>query len=146
MKRISISLPENIADELDELLKNGGYSNRSEAVRDLIRKERAHVAITGSDPDQQAVAVVSYVYNHHQRQLASRMTQHQHNHCSIVVSLMHVHINAEDCLETVVLRGKISEVLLFAKSVISEPFVRNGEVNCIPAAAHEHDDKAVSAR
>lgn len=129
-QRITISLTDETAARLDALMLSGGYGNRSEAVRDLIREKTADDVTARGDGS--CVAVVSYVYNHHERQLAARMTNHQHEHGELVVSLMHVHVSREDCLETVFLRGPIREVMHFAKAILAEPGVCNGKVNCIP--------------
>lgn len=65
MKRITISLPDDVAQDLDALLKKRGGSNRSEAVRDLIRQEKAAAAAV--EGEGEAVAVVSYTFSHHER-------------------------------------------------------------------------------
>lgn len=136
MQRITISLPDDVARDLDALLKKRGGRNRSEAVRDLIRQEKA--AEAAAEGSGEAVAVVSYVFSHHERQLAARMTNHQHAHAGLVVSVMHVHVDEEDCLEAVFLRGPTKDVMRFAEAAIAEPGVRNGKVNCIPLAAGGH--------
>ncbi len=140
MKRITISLPDDVAQDLDALLKKRGGSNRSEAVRDLIRQEKAAAAAV--EGEGEAVAVVSYTFSHHERQLSARMTTHQHEHAGLVVSVMHVHIDEEDCLEAVFLRGAMKDVLRFAEAVIAEPGVRHGKFNLIPLDAdpklHSH--------
>ena len=131
MQRITISLPDAIAEDFDALVAERGYGNRSEAVRDMIRSAKALRAVEEGF-DGEAVAVVSYVYNHHERQLASRLTEHQHHHDELVVSLMHVHVNREECMETVFLRGPGPEICHLAQNIVVEPVIRNGSINFIP--------------
>ena len=90
---------------------------------------------TLSDPPSGAtcVAVVSYVYNHHERQLSMRLTQEQHEHGDLVISQMHAHIGHEDCMEAVFLKGTVAEVRAFADKLIAEPGIRHGSINIIPA-------------
>jgi CopG family nickel-responsive transcriptional regulator len=78
------------------------------------------------------VAVLSYVFDHHERQLSARLTGLQHDHHDLAVATMHAHISHEDCIETVILRGDSGEVESFARSVIAETGVRHGQVQLIP--------------
>ncbi len=136
MKRLTISMDDDLADALDRLIEQKGYENRSEAFRDMIRREAALERLGHNDSP--CVAVASYVYNHHERQLAARLTEHQHEHGSLVVSLMHAHLGMEECLETVFLKGRASEVRAFARALIAAPGVRHGQINLIPTDEHPH--------
>jgi nickel-responsive transcriptional regulator NikR len=100
MERFTISLDEKLASEFDRLIRERGYLNRSEAVRDMLRGKLDTLRLE----DQQApfcVASLSYVYNHHERDLAERLTELQHDHHDLVVASTHVHLDHENCLETV---------------------------------------------
>lgn len=134
MDRFTISLDENLAREFDGFLKARGYANRSEAVRDLIRHalESRRVYVQAAP---HCVASLSYVYNHHERQLAERLTEAQHHAHDLVVSTMHVHLDHDNCLETVILRGPTLEVRRFAEQMVAERGVRHGQLNLIPADA-----------
>ena len=79
------------------------------------------------------IACISYVYNHHERHLASRLTEEQHAHHDLTVSAMHVHLDHENCMETVILKGPTSAVLPLANSIIAQTGVRHGKVNIVPA-------------
>jgi len=131
MQRLTISLDDDLAEAFDELMRRRGYANRSEAVRDLLRRELGESRLsTGSVT--QCVGVLSYVFDHHERQLSSRLTSLQHDHHDLAIATLHAHISHEDCVETVILRGA-SEVLTgFAHSVIAETGVRHGHVHMIP--------------
>lgn len=143
MERFTISLDESLASQFDQLIANRAYSNRSEAVRDLIRG-----AIEGDHQRDQAkgycVANLSYVYNHHERELAERLTALQHDHHDLTVAAMHTHLDHENCLETVILKGITSEVRQFSDTLIAERGVRHGKLNIIALEAehhHAHDEQ-----
>lgn len=131
MERFTISLSDELAADFDQWIDARGYKNRSEAVRDLLRKE---IETKRLDQDQtiHSVATLSYVYNHHERNLAERLTAHQHEAHDLVVSSMHVHLDHDDCLETVFLRGFTQQIRNFAEKVTTETGVRHGALNLIP--------------
>jgi CopG family nickel-responsive transcriptional regulator len=129
MERITISLDESLAHEFDHLIARRGYENRSEAVRDLLRRElEAERVREGSG---HCVANLSYVYNHHERDLGERLTRTQHAHHDLCVSTMHAHLDHDACLETVILRGPVGAVREFAEAIIAERGVRHGSLNLI---------------
>jgi CopG family nickel-responsive transcriptional regulator len=131
MQRLTISLDDELAEAFDTLIQRRGYANRSEAVRDLLRRELGESDLS-SGTARQCVAVLSYVFDHHERQLSSRLTSLQHDHHNLAIATMHAHISHEDCVETVILRGATSEVKAFAQSVIAETGVRHGQIQLIP--------------
>ena len=130
MQRFTISLDDHLAHEFDALITARGYQNRSEALRDLLRAEleRQRQQRGGA---AHCVASLSYVYNHHQRDLAERMTALQHEHHPVHVATMHVHLDHDHCLETVILRGPTAAVQAFAGAAVAERGVRHGAVNLI---------------
>lgn len=130
MQRITLALTDDAAERFERFIRERGYTNRSEAFRDLLRQADAIERL--KDAAQPCAAVVSYVYNHHERQLAARMTEHQHEHGDVVHSVMHVHVSHEDCLEAIVLFGHAEKVTEVANRILAEPGVRNGRVNTIP--------------
>lgn len=145
MERITISLDESLAHEFDHLIARRGYATRSEAVRDLLRRElEAERASAGSG---HCVANLSYVYNHHERDLGERLTGAQHDHHDLCVATMHAHLDHEACLESVILRGPVTRVRSFADAIIAERGVRHGSLNVVsvelaggrhPHGPHEH--------
>ncbi|MBM3394084.1 MAG: nickel-responsive transcriptional regulator NikR [Betaproteobacteria bacterium] len=145
MERITISLDQDLAQAFDGLIRRKGYHNRSEAVRDMVRAS-LETSRLANDEAPYCVAVLNYAYNHHARTLAERITGLQHQHHDLVLSAMHVHLDHDNCLETVMLRGKTSRVRAFAQSLIAEPEVRHGQLNLIPVEVdrshshgHSHD-------
>ncbi|WP_018604481.1 nickel-responsive transcriptional regulator NikR [Uliginosibacterium gangwonense] len=131
MQRLTISLDDELADAFDELIRQRGYANRSEAVRDLLRRELGERDL-GTGAAKHCVAVLSYVFDHHERQLSSRLTDMQHDHHDLAIATMHAHISHEDCVETVILRGATEQIKAFAQGVIAETGVRHGQVQLIP--------------
>ena len=131
MQRFTISLSESLAAQFDELIHKKGYQNRSEAVRDMVRDLLRAEQLEG-DKSVHCVASLSYVYDHHARDLAERLTALQHQHHDLVLSAMHVHLDHDNCLETLILRGATAAVSAFANALIAEPQVRHGRVNLIP--------------
>ena len=141
MERITISLEAELAEAFDQWLGQRGYQNRSEAVRDLIRAQIAESrnAQAGS---QHCVANLSYVYNHHERDLAERLTALQHDHHDLTVATMHAHLDHDHCLESAILKGPAEAVQRFADALVAERGVRHGALNLVTVdvqnAAHSH--------
>ena len=139
MERITMSIDEQLAREFDAIIAARGYTNRSEAMRDLLRREVEDHRQQGSarDAASHCVASLSYVYNHHARDLAERLTEAQHDHHDLVVATMHVHLDHEHCLETVVLKGATAAVRAFAERTQAERGVRHGHINVISVEASD---------
>jgi CopG family nickel-responsive transcriptional regulator len=141
MERLTISMSDEFASELAVFMATNHYDNRSEAVRDLarlgLRQARLHDGVTG-----ECVATLSYVFDHHTRELAKRLTDTHHAHHELQVATMHVHLDHQNCLELAVLRGDSSAVREFSKAVIAERGVTHGQINFIPVMieteAHPH--------
>lgn len=142
MERITISLDAELAAEFDRLIAERGYQNRSEAVRDVLRAHLENARRQRGEATH-CVANLSYVYNHHERDLAERLTALQHGQHDLTVATMHAHLDHENCLESVVLRGPTASVRRFADALIAERGVRHGQLNLIDVevdsgAAHGH--------
>ena len=102
MERFTISLDDRLAEQFDGWIAKRSYSNRSEAIRDLLRAELGKTTLQAA-ATQHCVACLSYVFNHHERQLAERLATLQHDHYDLTISTMHAHLDHEHCLETVLL-------------------------------------------
>ncbi|MBP8133569.1 MULTISPECIES: nickel-responsive transcriptional regulator NikR [Zoogloea] len=145
MERFTISLDEDLAREFDALIAARGYSNRSEAVRDILRAQ-IEARRLASEEASHCIANLSYVYNHHERELAERVTQDQHEHHDLCVATLHAHLDHDNCMESVILRGPTSEVQAFAEALIAKPGIRHGALNLVTAEfrsqphSHSHAD------
>lgn len=130
MERFTISLDADLATEFDTLIKARGYSTRSEAVRDMLRNQLEAFRRERGEA-RHCVANLSYVYNHHERDLAERLTQLQHDHHNLAVSAMHAHLDHEHCIESLILRGPSAEVRDFANVLMAQRGVRHGQLNMV---------------
>jgi CopG family nickel-responsive transcriptional regulator len=130
MERFTISIDEDLAQEFDALIARRGYSNRSEAFRDLLRSHLESARLGGA-AGTYCVANLSYVYNHHERDLAERLTGLQHGHHDLTVATMHAHLDHDNCLESVILKGPTEQVRAFADALVAERGVRHGQVNVV---------------
>jgi CopG family nickel-responsive transcriptional regulator len=110
----------------DALMERKGYVNRSEAIRDLVRN--ALVEDQWSHGDEESVGTVTLVYDHHVRDLADKLTEHQHVHHQSIISALHVHLDHDNCLEVLVVRGKASEVRRLADEIIGTKGVKHGKL------------------
>jgi len=108
VERIGVSLDKNLLSLFDKLIAKQGYQNRSEAIRDLIRKCLSEEQL--AKPTTQAVAGVFLVYDHHSTKLSQKLVDLQHNHLLQVIASTHVHLDADNCLEVIILKGKVKEI------------------------------------
>jgi CopG family nickel-responsive transcriptional regulator len=137
MQRVTVTLDDDLMQELDRLTAMKGYQNRSEAVRDLVRAgiREAVVETAGSG---HCIAALVYVYDHAARELAKRLTQSFHEHHDLSLATMHVHLDHDNCLEVTVLRGETGDVKGVAEHVIAERGVRHGRLIMIPVEVETH--------
>jgi CopG family nickel-responsive transcriptional regulator len=141
--RITITIEPELLEGLDAFVSAKGYAGRSEALRDLLR-ERLKVESTEQGGDGQCLAALTYVYDHHKRQLSNRLTDMHHDHHDLTIATMHVHLDHDSCLEVAVLRGSVDQVRSLSESVISQSGVRYGHTHFVPAniAVQSHDHHA----
>ena len=134
MQRVTISLDDDLAAEFDALSQERGYTSRSEAMRDLVRRavDSRRLEQIGDAP---CIANFSYVYDHHTRALAQRLIEIGHDHHEVIVSTTHVHLDHETCLESAILKGPTDAVRALADSIQAERGVRFGSINLISAAS-----------
>ncbi|MDQ2078623.1 nickel-responsive transcriptional regulator NikR [Xanthobacteraceae bacterium Astr-EGSB] len=145
MQRVTITLDDDLMDDIDRLIATRGYQNRSEAIRDLARAGlvAAGSATAGDGP---CTAALVYVYDHEARELPKRLTRDFHAHHDLTQATLHVHLDAHDCMEISVLKGRGEDVQALADHVIAERGVRYGQLVMVPvtpaptgpAGAHDH--------
>jgi CopG family nickel-responsive transcriptional regulator len=133
LSRIGVAIDSDLLKRFDDLIASRGYTNRSEAFRDLIRDELVQKA--WELPDSIVVGTVTLVYNHHVRMLGDKLTDLQHAHYHHVLSTMHVHLDHDNCLEVLVVRGKASAVKSLADALISTKGVKHGRLTITSAGA-----------
>lgn len=124
--RFGVSIDETLLRQFDRLIEEKGYSNRSEAVRDLMRDTL--VEREWGQEDKEIVGTVTLVYDHHTRDLSDKLTEHQHSHHHSIISVLHVHLDAHNCLEVAVVRGSAQEVKRLADELIGTKGVKHGKL------------------
>jgi CopG family transcriptional regulator, nickel-responsive regulator len=133
--RFSVSMDEKLLTQFDDYIGLRGYSNRSEAVRDLIRKVLVNEEW---EQDSEVVGVVTLVYNHHQPQLQEKITELQHEYHHQITSTTHVHMDHHNCLEVTIVKGRASQVRELAEKLIALRGVKNGNLTMSSTGGHLH--------
>jgi len=135
LERIGISLEGDLLAQFDRLIAGKGYVNRSEAIRDLIRDALVQREWSESSGKDERVAVVTLVYDHDASSLAQKLAHIQHENHRAVVSALHVHLDAHNCLEVLVLRGRARDVVSMGEGLVSTKGVKHGKL--VPATTGE---------
>jgi CopG family transcriptional regulator, nickel-responsive regulator len=133
LSRIGVAIDSNLLDKFDRLIAQRGYANRSEAFRDLIRDELVEKA--WESPESHVVGTVTLVYNHHVRLLSEKLTSLQHDFHHSILSTLHIHLDHDNCLEVLVVRGRSSEVRKVADVLISTKGVKHGRLTITTTGA-----------
>ncbi len=143
MQRLTISLDDSIAAEIDAFMARSGYNNRSEAIRDLVRDGLMRSSQTAPIADH-CVAAVSYVYDYDGRDLAARLDKAHHEHHDLTISSMRTRLDHRHCMEITLFRGRTSVVRQLAEATIAERGVRFGQINLVPVRSegplHSHGE------
>ncbi len=124
--RFGVSIPDDLLDKFDVLIQEQGYTNRSEAIRDLIRNRFVEDEWSRSSED--VVGTVTVVYNHEQGELAQKLTEIQHRKHDLIISSVHVHLDQHNCLEVLIIRGAPAEVKKAGELLISTRGVKHGKI------------------
>ncbi|WP_460021123.1 nickel-responsive transcriptional regulator NikR [Magnetospira thiophila] len=136
MERITVTIDDELLEKFDELMELKGYSNRSEGIRDAVRKMLAEQRIAVKE-EAKCVGCVVYMYNHKERTLSSRLVEAQHHHHDIPTATLHLHVDKENCVEATVLNGTIEEVRNMANQIIAQTGVKHGYLHLIPLEDEE---------
>src|SRR5205085_3247457 len=126
LARIGVAIDASLLSKFDELIGQRGYTNRSEAFRDLIRDELVEKSWEQADAD--VVGTVTLVYDHHVRMLSEKLTDMQHDHHKNILSTLHVHLDHDNCLEVLIVKGKVKNVQRIADALISTKGVKHGRL------------------
>jgi CopG family nickel-responsive transcriptional regulator len=105
--RFGVSLDKKLITEFDKKIRSDNYKNRSEAIRDLIRSELVREQWRGGNIVAGAITIT---YDHHKRELVNKLMDLQHDFISIIISTQHVHLNHDNCLEIIAVKGKAHDV------------------------------------
>jgi len=124
--RFSVSLPVKLLKELDAMVREKGYDNRSLAIADMVRDKLVeHRKDLG---DREIAGTITLVYDHHRSNVQSVLTSLQHDHLHEVAATLHVHLDHDNCLEVIVLRGKAQPIKKLADALIAARGVKHGKL------------------
>lgn len=123
--RFGVSIPNRLLARFDEHIKDKGYANRSEALRDLIRD---YLVEREWEADEETVGTVTLVYDHHVRELADELTHIQHEMGNAIVSSLHIHLDHDLCMEVIVVKGKSSGIRKMSDRLIGTKGVIHGKL------------------
>ncbi len=128
VKRISVSLPVNLARDFEKAIARKAYSNRSKAVADVFRDFLAGIEwLEGGS----AVGAITILYDHHKRGVTDRLTEIQHDYGSLILSSLHVHLDHDNCLEVIVVRGDAAKIEKLSNSLVSTRGVKQGRLSSL---------------
>ena len=133
LSRIGVAIDSELLEKFDSMIAQRGYTNRSEAFRDLIRDELVEKA--WQSPESPVVGTVTLVYDHHVRLLNKKLTSLQHDFHRSILSTLHVHLDHDHCLEVLVVRGQAGEVQKVADTIISTKGVKHGRLTITSSGA-----------
>ena len=128
LARFGVSVEDELLQSFDQLIHGQGYANRSEALRDLMRDALIKSRLESTNETDEVLGSLTLVYDHHASDLSDKMNELQHNHHNLVVSVLHVHISHDDCLEVIVLRGAMREVRELSDGLLSLRGVKHGRL------------------
>ncbi|MBW2056374.1 MAG: nickel-responsive transcriptional regulator NikR [Deltaproteobacteria bacterium] len=124
--RFGISMDERLLMQFDEMVAQKGHSNRSEAIRDLIRDRLVEAA--WKEEDKEVVGTITLVYNHEVHELSDRLIDIQHQYHDRIISSVHVHLDPHNCLEVLIVKGKGKDVKGIAERLIGVKGVKHGKL------------------
>lgn len=134
--RFGVAMDKRLLGRFDQVVARRGYETRSEALRDLVRRELDRDAWEVGAP---TVATITLVYDHHVRELSDRLTEIQHDHGEMIVSTLHVHLDHDHCMEVIAARGPAGRLRELADRLIGAKGVLSGDV--VAAALPGHKKK-----
>ena len=124
--RFGLSMPRDLAAQLDVMVKTKGYANRSQAVADLVRDRLVeHQAEIGS---HEIAGTITVVYDHHKPNVQALLTDIQHDHDDLIVATLHVHLDPHHCMEVLAVRGRADAARMLANRLITTKGVRHGKL------------------
>ncbi len=124
--RFTVSVPQTLAKQLDRMTREKGYDNRSLAVADMIRGQLVEHRQNYGDRD--IAGTITLVYDHHKQHVQAALTDIQHDHHDVIISTLHVHLDHDNCLEVLAVRGKAGTIKKIADELIAAKGVKHGKL------------------
>jgi CopG family nickel-responsive transcriptional regulator len=134
LRRFGISMESALLERFDRLISRKGYTNRSEAIRDLVRD--ALVGEEWESGDSETVGAISIVYDHDRRDLQEILTRLQHRFHKTILSTLHIHLDEHNCLEIVAARGRAADIRSIADQLIGAKGVKHGKLSLTTTGRH----------
>jgi len=126
LSRFSLSMPSRLVRQLDCMVKEKGYANRSHAVADMVRAQLVeHHAQIGK---HEIAGTVTLVYDHHKRNVQALLTDMQHDHGDVIIATLHVHLDHHNCMEVLAMRGPAPDVKKLADGLMAAKGVKHGKL------------------
>ncbi len=126
LTRTGVAIDSDLLARFDRFIAKQGYTNRSEAFRDLIRDRLVGEAV--QDPEALVVGTVTLIYDHHSRLLPEKLTDLQHRHHELIISTTHVHLDHSNCLEIIVVKGCSGKIQKLADLLIGTKGIHHGRI------------------
>lgn len=126
--RFGVSVEGSLLSSFDKLISEQGYETRSEALRDLMRDALIKKKLDDSPTQGEVIGSLTLVYDHHASGLLEEMTRVQHSFHDMVLSVMHLHVSHDDCLEILALRGTASNIIELSNNLLSLKGIKNGKL------------------
>ena len=124
--RFGVSVEPDLLKKFDKMIKKEGYTNRSEAIRDIIRRNL--IMEKNKDPNAEAIGTLTMIYDHHVGSLTDRLLDLQHDHTKEILVTTHIHIDHNNCLEVIVLKGKVGTIQKLADKIKALKGIKHGEL------------------
>ena len=124
--RFGVSIEPDLLKKFDKIIMKKGYKNRSEAIRDIIRENL--IAKKTEDPNSEAIGTLTMIYDHHAGNLTNRLLDLQHHHHKEILTTTHIHVDHDNCLEVLVLKGKTRNIQKLADNIKSLKGIKHGEL------------------
>ena len=134
--RFGISMPQSLIEQFDRLIALQGYDNRSEAIRDLARK--ALLTSSSMQPNEMVAGTIVMVYDHEIRDLPITLMELQHDYHHAIISTMHIHLNHQQCLEILVVRGEVQKLRELQQRIQVLKGVGYAELSVTHVDEHSH--------
>ena len=135
--RFSVSMEEGLLHQFDHLIEQKGYTNRSEAVRDIVRDTLVEESV--KTPGSIVYGALVFIYDHHKRELEKSLSNLQHDYYENIISTSHVHVDHDHCMEVVLLKGKAVGLKAIAEKLLSFKGVKHGKLTMTTTGEyHDH--------
>jgi CopG family nickel-responsive transcriptional regulator len=141
--RFGISMEDELLHQFDHLIAHKGYTNRSEAVRDIVRDKLVEESIETEHGNVYGALV--FIYDHHKRELEKSLSNLQHDYFHNIISTSHVHVDHDHCLEVVLLKGNAKILKNIAEKLLSFKGVKHGRLTLTAALQQHTHQKSTSS-